>query len=575
MKLIRNFIYNDKKYNIYLNRNIPIFIFDNKKRFISSKVFNEISKSYFKQYVLFDEEDKNNENFYKKFLLMEIIVFLGISLLSSDSKNNMILKNVSSKDGKLLMKNYNIKSSDVKCILKNNYFIDDSIKNDINNFIDYLNEFYPNTNLDKFYYNLSNLRISYVDRINPDYIDNDDKGVNNGCYSIIDNNIEILKNNNKKIKKQVLYHELIHACANCNYNNTTIKYSNSRGNGAEEMFCEYFATRENNTNRISYSWMPYAESILILTDYTFDDYCNGGIELLEEKLNDNKLNGKEIIDFLDELRDKIDLNEEDMSKYSINYKDKLNDICYKKIINKFDDSGYSSMKEYIDSIIKKTPGNAFDFCSWIINNLSVEELNKEKINSDYFKDSIKKNLLFDLGIANINEEINLDDYDIVKINNIWVLTKNGDYVSKSLFEYKGYLDNPTKYNINDKNNLIRDVSRKANNLYSDYFNEINKVITNNFIIKHKINEDLKFNYNDNDGVYFTDKNNKKYFAGDYDDLTEQNNIYDCYYLLKDDLKINPFSCSTYKSRNMLNNKIHEINSSFTIDNEEKAKILIK
>ena len=391
--------------------------------------------------------------------------------------------------------------------LKENETLTKKDKEMVSDFINYIYEYYPECNSFKFYNNLDTLKIEHKDSWNLLFDHYEKTGNYAGTYSIYNNIIKILNEYNNK---PTLFHELTHATANTNYNS---KHITNRDNnycyGVEEMFCDYFATRDTNVLD-GYPHMDYAEAIIALTGYTYDDYCNKGLSYLEKLLNDNGLNGKEIFKYLNDIRENQELQNdtEYMKQYSINYTKELKNICYKKVIDKFNDSSYIFIEDYIESIRNKIPGDDTDFMNYVSSNRKDISNIRKKYTYEEIKPYIIKNILLESGLVEIGKNIDISEYDLENIDGKLELTYNDSIVElKSVKDKVNYYEdfinrrqvntnndnsnNNRCYTVNDRGYLISHLDYNMAIMFEEYFDKVKSYMISK--IKKEKNIEEKIN----------------------------------------------------------------------------------
>ncbi len=457
-----------------------------------------------------------------RYISLSMWIFI-YSLVMNPNKTNKDLPIVTSIDE--LSYDDDITKDSLLKQLEENIYLNDKDKKDIVDFINYQYEYYPKNNFFKLFNNLDTIKIEYKDSFN-----NKDCA---GQYDSYDNKIYMLDSGNNK--KEVLFHELTHSCTDTIYDNKLVANKSYLASdyhyysGVNEMFCEYFSTRDTN-KFIGYQNMTYAEAIIALTGYTYDDYCNKDLKYLESLLNANGLNGHEIFEYLDEIKcnTKLQYNDEYMKKYSINYTKELKNICYQKVIEKFKDSSYENINDYIESIRKIIPGEDSDFINYInTNSKYIEDVKREKkYTYEEIKPYIIKNILLESGLVEIGKNLDLSEYDLEKIDGRLELTYNDnivDAVSDKVSYYENFINsrqdentesfNNRCYTINDRGYLISHINYNMYNIFNEYFDKIKLCIINEIKkennIKEKINLLIGFDEEEKrPGLYYNLDNNK-------------------------------------------------------------------
>lgn len=445
------------------------------------------------------------------------------SILPSDIINSINQNDVLSAEGQASF-------DDLRKILKDNNKMNDIFKPAVGRFIDYLEKYYPDTDLRKFSYNLKDLTIynnAVFDKVN-DY---------KKCVASYYNYFNTIHISSKVVDNDsTLFHELIHSCTECYYDSNLISSidEDGYGIGALEMLTDYYSSRDWTKIRGYGHLEKYAEAIVAVTSFSLDDFCNGGISLLEQRLNNLGFDAKQIINYLDDVYEN---KTENIDAYEKKYSVDLVETCYKKILENYENSNYDDITNYLCSIKKGIPGRAIDFDYYMISHCNEYGDNRNMIRS-IIKKIIKRIIYYELGLNKDDKYLDMPvKYNIVLIgsksqkgNTVkdkYKLVKKTDYsvsideADDILEKYSYYLDHTEEYIIDQTKlqDLYDEEDRvKIKVLNSDMNDESKKLITE-YKNTYNIKDDLDIIWYDSDEIEEKIKNHEYpfYLRNIYDD----------------------------------------------------------
>lgn len=474
---------------------------------------------------------KNNIHLYK------IGFFLTTAAITFGSLDRTgVINHVDSINQKGIVKDNNISFSELKSILKSNNNLSDSEKEIINSYIDYLEKYYKDVNYEKFAYNLKNIKIEYTKSV--EHIEGDIEKV--AIYDPFYNVITVA--NKCKNDKTTLFHELTHACTECRYYGHNISSSGFLyGDGVLEMLTQYYCSRDFESDS-GYLWMmPYAEALVALTDFSFDDFCNGGIYLLKERLEEKKLDANKIINFLDELktnRNVIKNKNELETKYGKKYSSNLRETCYDKIISDYDATKNGNIVDYLCSIKSKLPGRATDFDNYMISKSPKYGVSMD-LSRKILLRYITELVTVKLGLAYKNGKCHIDDYTIINVPAYYergeekdsyalVLTNNHEKIidgsKEILYQYEDYINHTEKYrDITHLSSLNYEKNNVTIDFCSSLLDKLEQKIKKNYIESNNLKSNkIKISFNGLD-LYVID--GKKIIKIDNDEIKKEYTFY--------------------------------------------------